>query len=122
MSTLKTNTLQNVAATKSQTVANLVDGTAKVWVDFNGTGTIAIRKSFNVSSLVDNATGDYTINYSSPVADINYTAVHGVGGGASICGSSDIATPRTVSLIRLSTFNSSGVAADGLHVSLVVFD
>ena len=40
-------------------------GIAKAWVNFNGTGTIAARDSENVSSLTDNGTGDYTVNFSS---------------------------------------------------------
>ena len=40
-------------------------GIAKAWVNFNGTGTIAARDSENVSSLTDNGTGDYTVNFSN---------------------------------------------------------
>lgn len=45
---------------------------AKAWVNFNGTGTIAIRESYNVSSLTDNATGDYTVTFSTAMTDANY--------------------------------------------------
>jgi hypothetical protein len=45
---------------------------AKVWVNFNGTGTVAIRGSFNVSSVTDNGTGDYTVNFTNSLADTNY--------------------------------------------------
>ena len=47
-------------------------GIAKAWVNFDGTGTIAARDSENVSSLTDNATGDYTVNWSSAMANVNY--------------------------------------------------
>lgn len=47
-------------------------GIAKAWVNFNGTGTIATRDSENVSSLTDNATGQYYINITSNMADANY--------------------------------------------------
>jgi hypothetical protein len=46
----------------------------KAWVNFNGTGTVAIRASFNVSSITDNGTGDYTVNFTTAFADANYTA------------------------------------------------
>lgn len=49
--------------------------TAKAWVNFNGTGTVAIRGSFNVASVTDNGTGDYTINFTDPMPDANYAAV-----------------------------------------------
>jgi hypothetical protein len=46
----------------------------RAWVNFNGTGTVAIRASGNVSSITDNGTGDYTINFSS-MANANYAVV-----------------------------------------------
>jgi len=45
---------------------------AKAWVNFNGSGTPAIRASFNVSSITDNGTGDFTINFTNALADANY--------------------------------------------------
>lgn len=47
----------------------------KAWVNFNGTGTVAIRASFNVSSITDNGTGDYTVNFATALADANYAMV-----------------------------------------------
>ena len=47
-------------------------GIAKAWVNFNGTGTIAVRDSENVSSLMDNATGQYTVNLSAAMISANY--------------------------------------------------
>lgn len=52
----------------------------KAWVNFNGTGTPAIRASFNVSSITDNGTGDYTINFTNPMSDANYAAIVTAGG------------------------------------------
>jgi len=60
---------------------NAAYGTAAVaygcraWVNFNGTGTVAIRASGNVSSITDNGTGDYTVNFTTSMPDANYTAV-----------------------------------------------
>ena len=45
---------------------------AKAWVNFNGTGVINIRDSFNISSITDNGVGNYTINFSTPFANTNY--------------------------------------------------
>lgn len=48
---------------------------ALAWVNFNGTGTVAIRSSYNVSSITDNGTGDYTVNFATALSDANYSAV-----------------------------------------------
>jgi hypothetical protein len=45
----------------------------RAWVNFNGTGTVAIRASFNVSSITDNGTGDYTVNFTTAMSDANYS-------------------------------------------------
>lgn len=55
--------------------SNGVTTNALAWVNFNGTGTVAIRSSYNVSSITDNGTGDYTINFATALADANYVAV-----------------------------------------------
>jgi hypothetical protein len=46
---------------------------ARAWVNFNGTGTVAIRASGNVSSITDNGTGDYTVNFTTAMPDVNYS-------------------------------------------------
>ncbi len=61
MSTIKATTLSNLAGSKTVPMDTVVDGSAKAWVNFNGTGTVAIRRAFNVSSITDNAVGDYTV-------------------------------------------------------------
>jgi hypothetical protein len=48
---------------------------ARAWVNFNGTGTVAIRGSGNVSSITDNGTGDYTVNFTTAMTDANYSPV-----------------------------------------------
>lgn len=73
MSTAKFDTLQNAAGTKSVPVGStVVDGSAKAWVNFNGTGTVAIRASGNVSSITDNGVGAYQVNYTTAMPDTNY--------------------------------------------------
>jgi hypothetical protein len=47
----------------------------RAWVNFNGTGTVAIRASGNVSSITDNGTGDYTVNFTTAMPDANYGPV-----------------------------------------------
>ena len=51
----------------------------RAWVNFNGTGTVAIRASGNVTSITDNGAGDYTVNFTTAMTDANYSVV---GGGS----------------------------------------
>jgi hypothetical protein len=77
MSTLRVNTLQDAAGNNGLTPAQISNGIAKAWVNFNGTGTVAIRSSNNVSSITDNGTGLYTVNFSTAFSDSSYVAVCG---------------------------------------------
>ncbi len=79
MSTLRVSTIQDTAGSNSSTPAAIANGIAKAWVNFNGTGTVAIRAQYNVSSITDNGTGDYTVNFTNALADANYSMVATVG-------------------------------------------
>ena len=57
---------------KSKVIGRSQD-TAIAWVNLNGTGTIAIRDSYNVSSIADNNNGDYTISFMTPIGNANYS-------------------------------------------------
>ena len=59
---------------------------AKAWVNFNGTGTVAIRASGNVSSITDNGTGNYTVNFTTAMVDADYCAniTYGNNSGSSL--------------------------------------
>lgn len=56
------------------------DFTIRAWINFNGTGTIAIRDSHNISSIVDGATGDYVVNFAAGMPSANYATGLGIGG------------------------------------------
>lgn len=62
----------------------------RAWVNFNGTGTPAIRASFNVTTIGDNGTGDYTVNFAIAMPDINYSVV--CGNGSDVTGSAALQT------------------------------
>ena len=49
----------------------------RAWVNFNGTGTVAIRASGNVSSITDSGVGTYTVNFTTAMVDVNYTISSG---------------------------------------------
>ena len=55
----------------------------RAWVNFNGTGTVAIRASGNVSSITDNGTGNYRVNFTTAMPDANYAPITGTSGDAS---------------------------------------
>lgn len=62
-------------------MATVASGTAKAWVNlnFNGTGTVAIRAAFNVTSITDNGVGKYTVNFTTAMPDANYAVATGSG-------------------------------------------
>lgn len=72
----------NVAAARITDALNATGSApiyaCRAWVNFDGTGTVAIRESGNVSSITDNTTGDYTVNFTTAMEDVNYA----VGGSA----------------------------------------
>ena len=95
----------------------------RAWVNFNGTGTVAIRASGNVSSITDNGTGDYTVNLTTALADANYS-VSGIGSlvgtdGRWIIGA-DTTAPSTTAY-RVFTLNASQAKADGTQICLNFF-
>lgn len=88
----------------------------RAWVNFDGTGTVAIRGSGNVSSVTDNGVGDYTVNFSTALPDANYSALF-ASNGVTFAG--DGTTLRTASSCRVNTTNTSFVAADTAYVSAI---
>jgi hypothetical protein len=74
------NFTQTLPAATGNVVLDSTAGICRAWVNFNGTGTVAIRASYNVSSITDNGTGDYTVNFSTALSDANYvTSLTGAG-------------------------------------------
>jgi hypothetical protein len=71
-SILRVNTLTDASSNNSTAMSTINQGTAKAWINLNGTGTIAARDSFNVSSIADQATGDTRVTVSSAFATTNY--------------------------------------------------
>lgn len=73
MSTLIAEYLSD--GTTSTPLTTIVNGSVKAWVNFNGTGTVAIRASSNVSSITDNGAGNYSPNWASSFSDSSYAVV-----------------------------------------------
>jgi hypothetical protein len=123
MSTLVAQTISN--GTVSTSSANVIQGSAKAWVNFNGTGTVAIRASYNVSSITDNGTGQYTVNFTNAFADTNYTPILASTDDATASTFVNIinawTTNTTTSSFRLITNTTSGGGADRTYVGVAVF-
>jgi hypothetical protein len=74
----------------------------RAWVNFNGTGTVAIRASGNVTSITDNGTGDYTVNFTNAMTDTNYSVsailsnAQTVGNSVKILAANNTASPTTM--------------------------
>ena len=71
-SELRVNTLKDAAGNNSIATSFVAGGSAKAWVDFNGSGTVAIRDSFSVSSITDNGTSDYTTTFASAMSNDDF--------------------------------------------------
>ncbi len=103
MSTLAINTISGQTAANSvvvtgeggTTTTSLQQGLCKVFINFNGTGTIATRDSFNTSSIADLGVGNYRVVFNNNMDNINYTNVLNCNTTASfngMFGSTDTAT------------------------------
>ena len=88
----------------------------RAWVNFNGTGTVAIRASGNVSSITDNGTGTYTVNFTTAMPDANYSGQIGQIGGGSNTG-----TFATGSMGVNIFIPATGVSIDVDTISVAVF-
>ena len=92
---------------------------ARAWVNFNGTGTPAVVAGGNASTITDHAAGDYTVNFTTAMSDINYAvagAGSGDGGGSAGVGFSN--ESRTTAGCRVRLFLTT--TANGLDVATVM--
>ena len=109
-SELRVNTLKDAAGNNSVGMSYVAEGTAKAWVNFNGTGTVATRDSLNVSGLVDGGTGIFTVSFSSSFANSNYAAVG--NGSESTSGTGELNSRdvivRTLSTTSFNVYNYGG--------------
>lgn len=124
MSKLKLTTLANQDDSASVPADTIVSGTAKAWVNFNGTGTVAIRRAFNVSSVTDNGTGDYTLNFTAAMADADYIFTTG-----NTVASGSVNGPyffqgthtKTTSAFQIVTYSYVSTAVDNSDAYVAIF-
>jgi hypothetical protein len=88
-------------------------------VNFNGTGTVAIRESGNVTSITDNGTGDYTVNFTNAMPDANYVWVR--GGDSPVPFAADNNAARTTASFRVRTLNTAFALTDYARVECAIF-
>lgn len=130
-------TMSGAIAMGSQKVTGMANGTAsgdavnksqldaaenvKAWVNFNGTGTVAIRASKNVSSITDNGTGNYTVNFASALADANYAIAAAAGSDTVGLGATGQAAqaPTTTSCRILTYTVTTGSNTDAQYVNFI---
>jgi hypothetical protein len=119
MSTLRVTTITNPSGGQPT-----IDGLAKAWVNFNGTGTVAIRASLNVSSITDGGTGIFAINFTTPLSDGNYSIAGAIAdnvgsGQASIAINNSV--PPTATVCSIKTPNIGGSLTDSTYTCASIF-
>ena len=98
----------------------------RAWVNFNGTGTVAIRDSGNVSSITDNSTGNYTVNFTNNMPDVNYCMVGrydkgNLSGGANANQGVPTDTTYAVGSVRfVSRHANNGTIADFNNTNVLI--
>ena len=120
MSEIRANTISDAAGTGPVTLTGQY--AAKAWVNFNG-DTGAIRESGNVSSITDNGTGDYTVNFTTALTDANYSFCSSAGNNSTanrIISPGVVNAPTTTSH-RFIVVQSTFTAADAPFVAFAAF-
>jgi hypothetical protein len=97
----------------------------RAWVNFNGTGTVAIRASGNVTSITDSGAGDYIVNFTTAMPDANYSTVascgrNGTGSGGYLALPSD-KTAQTASAVQVYTITTAGATPDTPIIFVAIF-
>ena len=119
MSTLVAQTISN--GTVSTSSANVIQGSARAWVNFTGSNGV-VRSSYNVSSVTRNNTGNYWVNLTNAMPNVNYITHlnHGAYGSAAFRGW-DIIFNQETTRTRVETRNEAGDEVDAPLVCVSVF-
>lgn len=114
------NGVANTPPTIQDSAGTQIGTFCRAWVNFNGTGTVAIRSSFNVTSITDNGVGTYTVNMTTAMPDANYAPVT----NSAAVGSVNFQTPLagTITTTTFDLYTSNGTTAtDSSIVVAAVF-
>jgi hypothetical protein len=118
-SELRVNTLKDAAGANSVGMAYVAGGSAKAWANFNGTGTIATRDSFNVTSLDDNGTGNYDVNFTNAMGNADFSSQVTAGYSADT-GRYGENLSYNASYANVGARNSSGASVDNAGIAVTI--
>ena len=113
MSILKVAAIQNAAGVEVYT--------AKAWVNFNGTGTVAIQAAGNVSSITDLGTGSYALNFGSAMPDAFYSTLGSVNSGGMMDLPGATNSTKTTTRLDVNTRTNTGALSDVSSASIAIF-
>jgi hypothetical protein len=94
--------------------------TCRAWVNFDGTGTVAVRASGNVTDITDNGTGNYTVNFTTVMPDADYAICASCSGSVNTNVNAVETGTQTTSSVVVFVNNQSG-ALDPTTVSIAIF-
>ena len=115
----------NVTKVKTETAID--DNIPLAWVSFKGTSTVTIEDDFNVSSITDNGTGDYTVVYTSGLPNDDYCCVgmsmRDSDNISALCmkGDANPASYKRIESVRLSNRDNANSSVDAANVSIACF-
>lgn len=115
------NTVTLAGAAGATPTANKMykDSIVKAWINFNGTGTIAINDSFNVTSITDNGTGNYTITWDTDFADANYAWTGNSGSNSNPALAGPFATYQLAGSLQIAIRDDAAVFVDKDYIGII---
>ena len=119
------NGVANTPPTIQDSAGTQIGTFCRAWVSFNGTtvtnpaSMTGVRASFNVSSILDNGTGDYTVNFTTAMPDADYAPVFFSNANSAII----LSQPTVISSgsVRFTSKNGAGTAFDGTNAGVAIF-
>jgi len=123
-SELRVNTIKDASGNNSVATSFVANGSAKAWWDLNGTGTVALRDSFNISSVADDGTGEYDPTFTNNMGNANYSFLGFCGGASSNNGYARLGNDETptASAYNINTMTNTGSGSkDHNYVLSAVF-
>lgn len=93
----------------------------RAWVNFNGTGTVAIRGSANVTSITDAGTGTYTVNIATAMPDANFCVATGCGLGTTTNPTAATINTTSTTTVEMRTFQGANVIYDQATIMVAIF-
>lgn len=125
------NGVANTPPTVQDSAGTQIGTFCRAWVNFDGTlvtnpaSMTGVRASFNVSSILDNGVGDYTINFTTAMPDANYSVIGtsnvNVTGSSGRIFSAPLSTAPTTLAVRVATASAANTKEDQQYVNVAIF-